>query len=98
MGTMICPRYSSQKNSYRIQRLLGQGGFGAVYLAEDLVLNKQCAIKESFDTSPAPRLSSTSRPASCPTSTTPTCHALPIISSNPQASNTWSWSTLKART
>lgn len=39
-------------NSYQINRLLGQGGFGAVYLADDMILEKPCAIKESFDNSP----------------------------------------------
>ena len=39
-------------NTYRIERLLGTGGFGAVYLATDLIMSKPCAIKESADTSP----------------------------------------------
>jgi len=39
---------------YRIVRLLGEGGFGAVYLVQDLRLgSKHMALKESFDSSPA---------------------------------------------
>src|SRR5512139_934551 len=36
---------------YQIIRLLGQGGFGAVYLAHDLTLNRPCALKENLETS-----------------------------------------------
>ncbi len=36
-------------NRYRIARLLGQGGFGAVYKAWDTTLNRPCAVKESFE-------------------------------------------------
>jgi hypothetical protein len=39
-------------NRYRIVHLLGKGGYGAVYLAEDLIKRERCAIKESFDNSP----------------------------------------------
>jgi hypothetical protein len=39
-------------NRYRIVRLLGQGGFGAVYRAWDTNLNRPCAVKENLDTSP----------------------------------------------
>jgi serine/threonine protein kinase len=31
---------------YRIERVLGSGGFGHVYLAVDMVSNQQCAVKE----------------------------------------------------
>ena len=40
-------------NRYRIAKLLGQGGFGAVYRAWDTNLNGPCALKENFDTSQA---------------------------------------------
>jgi eukaryotic-like serine/threonine-protein kinase len=43
-GTIIVNRYRSVK-------LLGQGGFGAVYKAWDLNLNRACALKENLDTS-----------------------------------------------
>jgi formylglycine-generating enzyme required for sulfatase activity len=36
---------------YRIIRLLGQGGFGAVYRAWDLLLERACALKENLDAS-----------------------------------------------
>ena len=39
------------EDRYKINALLGQGGFGAVYKAQDLRLNILCAIKESFDVS-----------------------------------------------
>ncbi len=39
------------QNRYRIVKLIGQGGFGAVYRAWDLSLNHPCALKENFDTS-----------------------------------------------
>ncbi len=40
-------------NRYRIVKLLGQGGFGAVYRAWDTTLNVPCALKENLDASPA---------------------------------------------
>ena len=39
-------------NRYRIVTPLGQGGFGAVYRAWDLNLERRCAIKENLDTTP----------------------------------------------
>jgi len=39
------------QNRYRIVKLLGQGGFGAVYRAWDTSLERICALKENFDTS-----------------------------------------------
>ena len=38
-------------NRYRIAKLIGQGGFGAVYRAWDTTLNQPCAVKENLDTS-----------------------------------------------
>lgn len=39
---------SLRHNSYRIERILGQGGFGITYLATDLSLDRPVAIKEFF--------------------------------------------------
>jgi eukaryotic-like serine/threonine-protein kinase len=39
-------------NRYRIVKLIGQGGFGAVYRAWDLTLKQPVALKENLDTSP----------------------------------------------
>ena len=39
-------------NRYRIVKLLGQGGYGAVYRAWDLSLKGACALKENFDIGP----------------------------------------------
>lgn len=52
MSNILSPGIELKNNTYRIRSLLGQGGFGAVYLAEDLGQKTLCAIKESFDTSP----------------------------------------------
>ncbi|MBE2197259.1 MAG: hypothetical protein IAE79_01535, partial [Anaerolinea sp.] len=38
-------------NRYRIVRLIGQGGFGAVYRAWDTAVNQPIALKENLDTS-----------------------------------------------
>lgn len=39
-------------NRYHISRLLGQGGFGAVYEAWDASLERRCALKENLDITP----------------------------------------------
>ncbi len=39
------------QNRYRVVKPLGQGGFGAVYRAWDMNLNKPVALKENLDTS-----------------------------------------------
>jgi serine/threonine protein kinase len=38
-------------NRYRIVKLIGQGGYGAVYRAWDMSLQRPCAVKENLDTS-----------------------------------------------
>ena len=47
-------------NSYRIERILGQGGFGITYLATDLPLERFVAIKEFFPKDYCERESTTS--------------------------------------
>jgi len=39
-------------NRYRIVKILGQGGFGAVYRAWDTSFNMACALKENLETTP----------------------------------------------
>jgi serine/threonine protein kinase len=39
-------------NRYRIVKMLGQGGFGAVYRAWDTNFNMPCALKENLETRP----------------------------------------------
>jgi serine/threonine protein kinase len=40
------------QSRYRIVKMLGQGGFGAVYKAWDLNLSRQCAVKENLESTP----------------------------------------------
>ena len=42
------PNTTLQDGKYRIERVLGQGGFGITYLATQLSLQRQVAIKEFF--------------------------------------------------
>ena len=42
------PNTTLQSGKYRIERVLGQGGFGITYLATQLSLQRQVAIKEFF--------------------------------------------------
>lgn len=46
---MTLERGDLLNNRYRILKPLGEGGFGAVYIAEDLILKTRCAIKENLD-------------------------------------------------
>ena len=50
---MALPTSTVLQNRYRIVKLVGQGGFGAVYRAWDLTLEQPVAVKEHFDTGPA---------------------------------------------
>ena len=42
------PNTTLQGGKYRIERVLGQGGFGITYMAIQVALNRQVAIKEFF--------------------------------------------------
>lgn len=49
---MTLARGTILNNRYRVESLLGQGGFGSVYLAWDLNLDNWTAVKESNDLAP----------------------------------------------
>ena len=42
------PNTTLQGGKYRIERVLGQGGFGNTYVGVNTVFNKRVAIKEFF--------------------------------------------------
>ena len=44
-------------NRYRIDEIIGQGGFGITYVAYDEAEGKKCAVKEYFPRDSAVRLS-----------------------------------------
>lgn len=48
MAEELRPGAMLRHNTYRIERMLGQGGFGITYLAYDLNLDRKVAIKEFF--------------------------------------------------
>ena len=52
-------------NRYRVVKLLGQGGFGAVYRAWDLTFNLPCALKENLEITPKRNGSLCGKPRCC---------------------------------
>lgn len=47
-STHLAPGTILHHNTYRIEKILGQGGFGITYMAKDLNLDRTVAIKEFF--------------------------------------------------
>lgn len=56
----LSPGATLRHGTYRIERVLGQGGFGITYLATDLALERYVAIKEFFPSDLCNRDASTS--------------------------------------
>lgn len=46
MAQTLRPGTTLRNGSYRIERILGQGGFGITYLAFDLTLDRYVAVKD----------------------------------------------------
>lgn len=60
-GQALLPGATLMNGMYRIDRVLGQGGFGITYLATDVNLDKKVAIKEFFPKTFCKRDGATSR-------------------------------------
>jgi serine/threonine protein kinase len=75
-------------NRYRIVKLLGQGGYGAVYKAWDTTLNIPCAIKEGFETAQEMQQQFL-REAQILAGLRPTCRASPISLPSPGRGSIW---------
>ena len=58
---ILQPGVLLQHGSYRIEKVLGQGGFGITYLALDINLGRLVAIKEFFPKDYCDRDATTSR-------------------------------------
>lgn len=58
IGSANCLAPGVQVGEYRLQRVIGEGGFGIVYLAHDLSLDRTVAVKEYMPSSLAGRLAS----------------------------------------
>ena len=76
-------------NRYRIAKLVGQGGFGAVYRAWDTSLSQPVALKENKTAGWSHSASSSARPSYWLGCATLTCRASSITSSYPTRGSTW---------
>ncbi|MBV8620383.1 MAG: protein kinase [Curvibacter sp.] len=58
IGSANCLASGVQVGEYRLQRVIGEGGFGIVYLAHDLSLDRTVAVKEYMPSTLAGRMAS----------------------------------------
>ncbi len=54
-GSVNCLAAGSQVGEYRLERVIGEGGFGIVYCARDMSLDRVVALKEYFPSTMAGR-------------------------------------------
>ena len=52
MANIILQSGEILNNRYQILKLIGQGGFGNLYLARDIVLDRDCVLKGNLDPAP----------------------------------------------